>query len=703
MRVRMYKPLLAAGLLAASSAALACSDSSCYPSWKLFAGGSSCENRGFLSPGNDTRTNLLFLLRDRGGASSAGAAYPEQSYDASGYGHTFLNPAMQRAAFYPAPAGSAEAASYPSRCAGYSAGSAALAAAMQANAGLPAGERNALLAARAAAEAVCNGSNEQAGEAFASPPVSSTAGREFLSYMQAAHAFYGEHWAGARAGYAAGAKASDPWVRETASYMLARVDFAAAQAAAFGEYGDYEPAKVDAALAARGQAALVSYLKTWPAGRYAASVQGLVRRGLWLAGDYAGLSAEYARQLDSVKVTDPAAADLVQEIDNKLLFNSAAGQSEPRSVLLTATRDLLAMRAETDENGKVYQAPTLTAADLAAQAPLFAGAPELYGFLQANHAFYIGNDYRKVLQLVPDAAKQTSYSNLAFSRQVLRGQALAALGDRNEGGFWQQLLGGATGLWQRPTAELGLAMNWERSGKLADVFAPGSPIRETMIRRQLLIHSASPAILRTAAADRARPQYEGDLATLVLLYKDLSRGSYSAFGTDRALVRSNADTQSGLWYIAEQEALPLGVFSKGKWSDGYVCPAIEVTARTLAANPQAVGARLCLGDFWRLNGFDSFTEADVLNKRDELGGAANLFPGSPLARGDVYQSVIADPAAAGADKAYALYRAVQCYAPGGNNSCGGKEVSKAQRKGWFDRLKRDYPTSTWAKKSRFFW
>ena len=286
---------------------------------------------------------------------------------------------------------------------------------------------------------------------------------------------------------------------------------------------------------------------------------------------------------------------------------------------------------------------------------------------------------------------------------MLRGQALGALKDRNEEGFWLDLLGGAKGQWQRPTAELGLAMNLERGGKLGQVFAKGSPITETMIRRQLILNSAAPEMLRSNAADTARPQSERDLAVFTLLHKDLTHGDFAAFGRDQALVRPGAATDGYMYYLPDQDNLPLGLFTKGKWSDGYSCPALAQTAKALAANPQAVGPRLCLGDFWRLNGFDQLNLGDSPRKADELGGFADLFPGKPMPRSAIYASIIADPKVTGPDKAYALHRAVMCYAPGGYNGCGGKDVPKSQRKAWYDQLKASYPTSPWAKKLRYFW
>ncbi len=39
------------------------------------------------------------------------------------------------------------------------------------------------------------------------------------------------------------------------------------------------------------------------------------------------------------------------------------------------------------------------------------------------------------------------------------------------------------------------------------------------------------------------------------------------------------------------------------------------------------------------------------------------------------------------DRAYALYRAINCYAPSGYNECGSADVPKSTRKQWFNTLK----------------
>jgi hypothetical protein len=689
-----------AGALLASLAwpqiAGASGDFMCTPDWRLPSSSfASCGNTAMLSPGNDTRVNLLFLMRDRQAALAPGLAYPDAKFADPGLGHNFFSWDVAREAFFPRPeADEADSGAYGSRCVSLSSGSAAFTAAMQANRGVPAAERDRLTEARTTIAQICR---DAGGPALALPTdIKSAPGREFLAYLQGADAFYAEQWDAARGAFAKLRASKDAWLTETAAYMLARTELNAAQAASFDEYGSFDAAKVDKAALGRARVGFQDYLKRYAKGRYAASAQGLVRRTLWLAGDAVGLAQEYERLLAAAPIGSPATLDLIEETDNKLLIGSAGKVID--GPLLLATVDLMMMR-DHYEGGP----PAISAAQLAGQAKSFAGRADLYDFVLASHAFYVEKNPAKVLQLIPDDAKKPSYTSLAFSRQVLRGMALAARSDRNEAGFWRELLGGATGLYQRPVVELALAMNWERSGKLADVFAPTSPIGEATIREILLLNVAGPDLLRTQARAAKAPQHERDLALFTLLQKQLAYGDYAGFLRDSALVGANATNEGGLWDLRQQEQVPVGLFRKGTWSDGYACPALSTTAAALARDPRDVKGRLCLGDFYRLNGFDDFGGGEEALNRGELGGTPTLFPGKPTPRGDFYAAVIADPKAVGEDKAYALYRAVNCYAPAGNNQCGGADVAEGQRRAWFQRLKGEFGKSPWAQKLRYYW
>lgn len=696
----MRRTIGIAGILLASLAwpqvAGASGDFMCTPDWKLPNGSfAACGNTAMLSPSNDTRVNLLFLMRDRQATPSAGLTYPDLKFADPGLGHNFFSWDVAREAFFALPeADEADNGSYGSRCISLSSGSQAFAAAMQANRGVPAAERDRLTAARTTIGQICR---DAGGPALALPTdIKSAPGREFLAYLQGADAFYAEQWDVARTTFDRLRASKDPWLAETAAYMLARTELNAAQAASFDEYGSFDAAKVDKPALARAQAGFQDYLKRYARGRYAGSAQGLVRRTLWLAGDAVGLAQEYERLLAAAPIGLPATLDLIEETDNKLLIGSAAKVVD--GPLLLATVDLMMMRTPYEGGPQ-----PISAAQLAGQAKRFAGRDDLYGFVLAAHAFYVEKNPAKVLQLIPDDARKPGYTSLAFSRQVLRGMALAARGDRNEASFWRELLGGANGLYQRPLVELALAMNWERRGKLADVFAPASPIGETAIREILLLNVAGPDLLRAQARAAQRPQHERNLALFTLLQKQLSYGDYAGFLRDSALVGTSATNEGGLWDLRQQEQVPVGLFRKGSWSDGYACPALSATAAALASDPRDVKGRLCLGDFYRLNGFDDFGRGEEKLERGELGGTPSLFPGKPTPRGDFYASIIADPKAGGADKAYALYRAVNCYAPAGNNQCGGADVAEGQRRAWFQRLKGEFPRSTWAQKLRYYW
>ena len=704
---RQYaKHFIALGALMTSTAVLACTDVGCEGGFNLIGNQQSCQGRAMLAPGNDSRINLTFLLNDRGGRSTAGTTQPP-SDDYGGLGTVFFDWRGLRATLYPAkevPWEQREAGYAGSRCQSFAAGTAGLKAAMDANRGLPAAERTALLAARAGAEEVC-----KVGTAYERklkpaselgplpvygqwPAASSATGREFLAYMQAADAFYGEDFETARRGFAALSGARDPWVKETAAYALIRAEFAAAQAPAFSMYGDFDnPDGIDRAAVKRGMQALSAYLGAYPKGRYTASAAGLVRRGLWLMGDYALLGKTYGKLLGTVDPEQGSTVELIQEIDNKLLFNPAAKEAGLDNVMLLATQALVAMRDETYGTEAVAK-PNITAAALDGQAAKFAGHPELLSYLQATHAFYYGRDYKRVLQLVPDDARRAAHTNLSFSRQMLRGMALAALKDRNEAGFWQELIPNAKGLWQRPLAELGLAMSWERAGKVDAVFAAASPITDPMIRSGLIHNSASPALLRTIVRTASNSGDERDKALYTLLVNQLVRGQYRAFGSDVKLPLANGTG----------EAM---IFTTGKVSDGgYPCAPLAVTVAALAKNPQDVAGRLCLGDFFRLHDLDYMHgQYDQRPKADELGGFAAGFTGKRNFRSEFYTAIAADPAAKPADRSYAVYRAVMCYAPSAMNDCGGADVPKSQRKAWFDQLKRDYPQSQWAKKLRYYW
>ena len=684
--------------------AWACADTSCEPDWRLASPGYACAGRAVISPGNDTRINLLLLMRSIGPVITGGGTYPRPEWDERWFGHSFLSWHGLRATFWPHPeAPDAVPAEPEAACATSSKAQAAFGAALAAESGLAPAERAAL--ARIHARLGCSGTSLD-------PPVTTASGRDYLAYLKAAAAFHAGNWAAARSGFAALAHARSRWLAEIAAYMPIRIGLRAAVATSIDQYGDFAGVeKVDAAAVSEARTAIATYLKTWPQGRYADSARGLTRRVLWLEGNRAELARTYERMLEAMPADREAAADLVEEIDLRLLGSDSARADIARAgdaPLLLAIADLKAMRVD-----EAAAPLPLTAADLAAQQGQFAAHAELFGFLQASRSWYAGDDPRAILAMIPDASHAPRHAPLAFSRQVLRGMALARAHDPNEAGFWKDLLAGADPLYQRPLVELGLAVRWQHDQRLDAIFAPGSPIADATTREVLLQTVASPPILRSVAGDVTRSGHERDIARFTLLYKDLGRGAYADFGRDLALVPANANLDAGLWNLQEQDAVPVGLFARGKWSDGYDCPPLAHTTAALARSPADRGARLCLGDFWRLNGFDTFSLFASPGGADRLGAGRDAFPGTPLPRAAIYAAIIGDRQAPPGERAYALYRAVMCYAPSGYNGCAGPyrtakdmaqaDVPKAQRQAWFLELKARYPETIWARSLRYYW
>ncbi|CAN5307659.1 hypothetical protein BH10PSE13_BH10PSE13_22300 [soil metagenome] len=678
--------------------ARASGDFECTPSWKLaHTTLSDCDNMAIIGPGNDSRVNLMLLLADRQQVPMAATGKPL----------VFFDLAMVQDLVAPRPKEEEQQSRFSegegSRCRSNAAGTASFEQAIGRNRGVADKERALLVEARKALQPDC------AVEAKLSATlthvlngVSSPAGREFGAYLEGAAAFYAADYDLATARFSALRSARDGWLRETAHYMAGRVEVNRAQLDYYDEYGSpKEGMKIDPKVISAAEGALREYMKVYPKGVYFGSARGLLRRVYWLAGDVKRLEAEYA----ALMAMTPAArgmddAALTQEIDAKLLATAKPEQlSDP---LLLAALDLMRMRVERNEDGSTCCGEPLSRQALETQRGKFAKMPALFDLLLAAHATFVEGKSAGVLTLIPDASHQKSFTYLEFSRQMLRGMALETKRDVNARAFWIDLLAGSLRVYQRPAVELAIALHDERAKMLARLFEPGSPIRTAAIREILLINVAGPALLRQQATGTGVPQHEREVALFVLLYKGATRGRNSDFVRDVALVAKDAPHDIGYYDLVDGERAPTGVFTQTEALGDYGCPVLRETQGRLAANPADARAILCLGDFMRTTGFDD-TELDAQPRADELGGTPTLFPGKPYSRLEAYRGVIASPRTHAEDKAYALYRAIRCYAPSRNNSCGGEGVNEGQRKAWFQQIKRDYPQTRWAKDLQYYW
>jgi len=668
--------------------ALASSDAGCSPGLSLqFGEYGGCQNTVALAPGSDTRINLLLLMRDGAAPATAGAGALAPAFTWEDAVAVLQPPGQPQSR-----GADALLDGEANRCNSHARGGSAFDAALDANPRVPGAEKARLRQARPA---------QCPNQEIAVPDeVTSAAGREFAQYLQAASAFYAGAFDASAQGFDGLGKAADPWLRETARYMRGRVALNAAQVDSFDEYGvQRDPPQVDRGALARAEQAFADYLRDYPQGRYAASARGLRRRVDWLGGDTRELAAEYERLLHL-----PAAqrglsdAELAAEIDNKLLASAdPAALSTP---WLLAVADLKAMRPGGERQ-------RLSLAALQAQRPKFADAPALFALVLASYHYYVADAPAQALRVLEAETGKAApgRGNVAFAIALLKGLALEASGAPDLATYWRHLLDSAEPASQRSLAQLALARRLERDRTLDQAFARDSPIDNQAIRDQLLIYAASADLLRRHALAPTASAHERQLAAFVLLYKELTRGQPKAFLQDRALLanlRLDRDEAGSEPYWLPRFSSPPEVFSSAAEQGEEACPAIEAVAARLAARPADARAQLCLAQFVQNNQWDDLP-INLPPPVAELGGAPAQFPGPAYFRMPVYQRIIDDPQAAAGDKAHALYEAISCYAPTGYNHCGGKEVPVAERKRWFQRLKRDFSSSSWARDLKYYW
>ncbi|HEY0629262.1 MAG TPA: hypothetical protein VGD23_08035 [Sphingomicrobium sp.] len=691
----------------AGTIAYACADGGVGPgSWD------PQQSSAILSPANDTRQNLLLLMADRYGTPTADPQAMAKGIVPIEFPWKVMKARLSPPAEDGAPAATASWDSTAfTRCHSNASGSAQFVAAVRAAAGIPAGEKQLLVAAREAFRPSCEAARAAP---YRPDGLSTPAALEFGAYLSGADLFYRGDFEAAQRQFGSLSGASSPWLRETALYMIARSELNRAQVSAFDEYGSLvEPKDRDRQAIAEAGEAFAAYLQAYPSGRYAPSARGLLRRVAWLADDRQALGSAYSSLVGSPAAKDGGGANigLIDEIDIKLLPpGDGSGVTDPT---LLAVVDLMRLRQDgRGESDWSYRGKKLERAELEAQRPLFRSDPALFEYLLAVEAFYGRKQPKEVLTLIPDAAHQQRFSYVQFSRQMLRGFALEALQDRNARGFWLSMIPGAVQPYQREAVELALAQHDAKANTPERLFTSGTPLRSPLIRQRILEEHAGPALLRQQARAGVTA-HEREVSLYLLLAGELHHGLYTDFLRDSEMVGAPRGPVEGdypgAWSVQDYDPLyndglgrpPLYLFAVGGSDDLAPCPDIRATAAQLSADPTAIRPRLCLAEFIRRKGFDGWSETydpqyDVVNR-------PRGFAGKPLERINIYREVIGSAAASADDKAFALNRAVRCFAPAGYSSCGGGDVSVAQRKAWFERLKRDYAQSPWARDLKVYW
>ena len=266
--------------------------------------------------------------------------------------------------------------------------------------------------------------------------------------------------------------------------------------------------------------------------------------------------------------------------------------------------------------------------------------------------------------------------------------------------FWLKLLKLSQDPEQQQYVQAKLAATLVFSGNTEAIFAADSAVTNLRFRSRVLKAVASPERLRQQASQGPNNE-ERTIALHTLLVRDLTENRFSDWLSDRKLI--SAITPPVVGKAFDDVNLTTFDWNGDAAEAGYVCRSLDDTVQVLSQNAKDAHALNCLGEFFRT----SNTHVDIWKDsagNDVLETAIHRKePYGQFNRQAYYQQVIASPKAEHEDKSYALYRAIMCYAPSGYNECGGPEVDKNQRKGWFSQLKTQYPGSPWAQKLKYYW
>ncbi|RYY79450.1 MAG: hypothetical protein EOO69_06725 [Moraxellaceae bacterium] len=722
--VHLNKALLTGAFLLLPITSYASFDTYCSLNWSAqMKHYDICSNLPVLVPTNDNETNMRLLLADKQLAKidvpASTPSWTEQygavPFDASEFKLAISNavPSQRQQSSKPEPYDASWISLTEERCRGNDAGTMAFINQVNKDTALKPAEKKFLITQRQAITPQC----DNALTFIKMQPEWSALVRQYVSYINGTIAFYNGNYSAAQKIYGALMTVATPWIAETASYMQTRTAVENAYNTGLDEYGSASSAKIEKDVLTEAFDAITQYFKKYPKGQYSASARGLLRRLYWLGGQQRQLIDEFLWQFDHSQNPqfNLELMRVPEEINQRIFENRRFNLANFKDPFFLATYDLMYMRKSSSEKYK-----PLSWNALQAQQDYFRTQPELYHYLLAIHLFLVQNKPDQALNYLPKGNPPARLTYLQLSQFVLKGRILEQTSHHDDAKtLWTVLLGSASAPYQHPMVELMLALNLQHSKDFAAFFTSGSLIQDSAIRAIIIKNAADANLLESVINSKSTSTQEKQAARFVLLYKTLNYQQYPQFVDALKYLPSNAAqyqaSDSAKDTFKTQPKFSVFLWKGTKINDQLSCPALSTLAQTLATKPTDEISLLCLGEFVRLSQFNWLNynlESDYVDddnhatdSRDlnrPLGAGMRPFKGAAFSRGEVYKKII-NTSANDEIKVYALYRAINCYAPAGENDCGGEAVDKTVRQNWFNQLKQDYPDSQWTKEQKYFW
>lgn len=728
--VMILKKMLSIGLLTTFSVfsiqtTLASGDWGCGSNFSLVNQEyNSCAiNFPMLDTGNDTQTNLYLLLADEGFIDFKPQPITKWTFpfELEDLRTSVVNQVKNPRQNFVKPK---DRNFYNERCGSYQSGLSALNQAMEQDKNLTIREKKELLnfrqiiAVEKCIDDTKNQSEEDITQDFSHHQWSEFA-QGYADYIIATDMFYQGNFIGATELYRAISQVvpkntGQKWLVETAKYMLIRTAINQLYNSSVDSYGFFDPKKVELNLVKQAHQAVTEYFQTYADGRYVASARGLLRRIYWLSGQQERLIQEIEWQLANPK-SPQFNLDFrffPEEVDRKIF---GVGSDEDivgfdaqflNNPILLAVYDLQQMRPKNDS----FQPISLE--ELKNQEKKFNKRPELYRYLLASHYFYVQFKPDEALQYLPTNQPTGTLNYFEFSRYVLKARILEQLGKHDEAKtLWQTLNRLVKRPYQQEITQLALAIYADKENDFSIIFGKNAKVTNPVLLEQIIMYSLDEQNLQKFIEYYPEKDRLALWARFILLYKTLRHQQY-----DKYLVYLNKYLPTNIEKSEnnDNDLPPFNIFNwQGKTINSTLkCNNLSTTINKLSQNPQDRLQKFCLTEFlydnsqeYGLDGSWAYyyqPNEEQKYKFHLLGLVPSRFSGQVIYRHDLYQQIFSS-GQKDELSAYALHRAISCYASSGNNQCGGKEVEQSVRKGWFNRLKKDFAQTTWAKKQKYYW
>lgn len=574
-------------------------------------------------------------------------------------------------------------------------------------------EKQSLAAERLRLAGLC----ENAADNLTSLNLNTAPAQDYGNYLQAIAYFYAGKFELAEPQFKSLTTSTEAWLKETAQYLLARVYLDQAQ----GEYGYPEEQQlsgrpqVNNELLNKAQQQFTLYLEQYPKGLYSDSARGLYRKIYWLSGDNTALTQAYDQLLQGIINNKPDHAHIISaiaEIERKYAFDLSENGYTWQSPLLASIGILKAMRENAEQSGEsepLYKPVSLQL--LNSKKAIFeqTSHTELYDYLLLANSFYVEHDYPKVISMTDSDKPAKVLSNVAFSRQILRGLAMGALSQWPKAEeLWTQLLNLENRVGQQIQLQYLLAVTYQQEEQLEKIYQSGSPIKLSSLH-QYYISFASPTLLESILNEKQLDNNTLNLAFKTFLQKSLIHRQYSEF----------------LRFFDKFHAIPgndkISSDINTSWQDYKLdndCAPLIKTISAIAKKTDSAPLLNCYGDYLHNLGLDYIREyydyseyffnahelsSHYSGQTDFIKRFQDNFAGKSYSSLDFYMEVIESNRASSNAKAYALHRAISCYEPSSYNHCGSQDIPKTQRKAWFMRLKNKFKDTEWAERQKYYW